>query len=227
MKNKTIFSIIAIIAVLIGSFFLLQNKKMANTEKPFHKPLGNNCNWVRREFPISRISFYEEKCPSSAAELPTYFEGGDGKIMGTNPSFIGGKPYLVMEVLSKNPNQTPPQIMEQWLNKLNAKQKNDCSIQDANRIQDQYSGEAPYKVDHKERYEIYPKSELIKSIIDKLDGLPGDSAYDYLCGKEVGSGFEFSSPYFEFDDRSPSKYLFVHLSWNDQGPNIDLNTIRF
>ena len=227
-KKATMIGLITII-FLIGLYYFIDNrKKVDSTEQPFHAVLYKDCTWVRRQFPISGISFYEEKCPLSTAELSTYFESKDGKIMSTNASIINGQPYVVMEILNKDPSHTPLQVMQQqWFDKLNSKQKTDCSIQDANQIQSKYSGEAPYNVDHKIRYNISVKPEVKKSIMDKFNGIPTDSAYDYLCGNTVGSLFDASSPYFEFDNRSPSKYLFVHLSWNDEGPNIDLNTIRF
>lgn len=70
------------------------------------------------------------------------------------------------------------------------------------------------------------KPSIVQGIIDKYDGIPGEPQYDYMCAHTVGSTFTSHSPYFEFDDRSPEKYLFVG-SYGQDGPPIDLNSIQF
>ena len=75
------------------------------------------------------------------------------------------------------------------------------------------------------RYKIAVNQKLFDAIYAKHGDAVG-SSYDYLCGHLVGAQCAARSPYFEFDDRSPRKYLFVGSLGADDPP-IDLNSMQF
>ena len=138
-----------------------------------------------------------------------------------------------METFSKQASQSPLEIMTEQLAKLTPEQQKTCQIQPADVQIDHSSNgasseiEMPHPTPHKTRYKIDVKPEIVQEIVSKYEGMPDSQKYDYLCGKVVGSPFAASTPYFEFDDRSPNKYLFVGSLGNDGSVLIDLNSIRF
>jgi hypothetical protein len=160
--------------------------------------------------------------------LDSYSENFQGNIIENNLlSSTTSKPIVLY---AKDPTQTPLQTIQTvWFSKLDPTQQSNCSIQDANHPVDPKNYyEEPHPTARKTRYEIAPKPATIQSIIAASEGdLPQNSNYDYLCGSIVGSSFESSPPYFEFDDRDPSKYLFIQSFGNGGGPPIDLNSISF
>jgi hypothetical protein len=138
-----------------------------------------------------------------------------------------------MQVFTKTATQAPIDVVNDWYNKLPPEQQNNCEIQEADEpIEYSSNGqpsnfEAPHRTPHKTRYKIGIKQAIVKKIESQYDGLPSGQHYDYLCGNIVGSQLTSASPYLEFDDRTPDKYLFVSSLGNDGSILIDLNSIRF
>jgi hypothetical protein len=227
-NKKILLSSLIVIIVLAGCRYMYTHQYIfwQKSEMPFHQT-RNACFWIKRTFPKSNISFYEQRCPFYQ-DARRYHENRDGKILQTRRN--DNTPHIFIELFTKNPSEDPQNIVrEKWFNKLTPQQQMDCEIQNADMRGsfDDYQMEGPYKTGHKTRYMIETKSEVIESILKKFEGLPDNPLYDYLCGNIVGSTLETYSPYFEFDDRSPDAYLFIQRGWNDEGPPIDLNTIRF
>jgi hypothetical protein len=77
---------------------------------------------------------------------------------------------------------------------------------------------------HKIRYKIDINPNLVQQIMEQSE--PGGTKYDYMCGNIVGTTFSGHPPYFEFDDRNQNEYLLVG-AYGQEGPLIDLNSIRF
>ena len=162
------------------------------------------------------------------------FDDPMGKVEGiwqgnTNVAFS-------IQVLAKDPNQSPRDIIEKYYAQLTPDQQKACEIQNGDEPLEYFSDGAlaghpmnqgdPHPTPHKTRLEIDLKPEVVKAIEDKFDGLPEDQAYDFLCGPVMGSYLEARPPYLEFDDRTPDKYLFVSSRGADDLP-IDLNSLRF
>ena len=120
--------------------------------------------------------------------------------------------------------------MKDWYAKLSSEQKKNCEIQDGDEpIQYFHDGtvmwtEDSHPMPHKAGYKIDIKPEISQKIFQNTE--PGETKYDYMCGHIVGTTLSGHPPYFEFDDRSPNKYLFVG-AYGFEGPMIDLNSIRF
>jgi hypothetical protein len=195
---------------------------------PTHEAF-KDCSWERSVFQKSGISFYLQNCKTQDPLSWTYSEGPDGKILRTND--LGSR--FTMETFAKLESQDPLDVMNETFSKLTPEQQKTCQIQSADEpIEYLPNGarsnfESPHPTPHKTRYEIAVKPEIVKGIADKYGGLPDNKQYDYLCGKTVGAPFAASTPYFEFDDRSPDKYLFVGSLGNDGSVLVDLNSIRF
>lgn len=189
---------------------------------------SKGCSWTKESFQKSGISFFLQTC-AGAKPLLTYSEDAAGRILRT--SELASR--FTMETRIKQESQSPLDVMTEQFANLTAEQQRTCQIQSAD-VPIEYlpngtrsSFESPHPTPHKTRYEIGIKQEIVQGIVDKYDGLPDSQQYDYLCGKVVGSPFAASTPYFEFDDRSPGKYLFVGSLGNDGSVLIDLNSIRF
>jgi len=194
------------------------------TELPTHKA-DEGCTWIKRTFSKKKISLFEQNCPTPAyASTWTYYEDADGRIMSLNSR--DGRDFPTIQLFTKEKGADPLDVVKkEWYSKLTPEQQKACEIQNADR--DSTLSEAPRKTAHKTRYEIDLKPEVSKEIVDKFQGLPSGREYDFLCGDVVGTYFYSAPPYFEFDDRSPDKYLFVRSFGNDGGPLIDLNSIQF
>jgi hypothetical protein len=162
-----------------------------------------------------------------------FYEDLEGQVMRMTNDLHDDRRVLTMELFSVKDNRTPIETMNDSYAQLTLEQQKNCQIQNADEPL-QYSSngtpldfESPHPTPHKTRYKIDIKQEIVQGIADKYGGLPDGQQYDYLCGKVVGSPFAASTPYFEFDDRSPNKYLFVGSLGNDGSALIDLNSIRF
>jgi hypothetical protein len=194
---------------------------------PTH-PAPKGCSWERASFQKSGISFYLPIC-TETKPLLTYSEDQSGRIMRAGKLASA----FTMQVFTKQESQSSLAIMEDWFTKLSPEQQKNCEIQIAD-VPIEYlpngtrsDFESPHPTPHKTRYKIDVKPEIVQEITNKFDGVPDSQEYDYLCGKVVGSPFVASTPYFEFDDRSPGKYLFVGSLGNDGSVLIDINSIRF
>jgi hypothetical protein len=195
---------------------------------PTHAP-SEGCSWERKIFQKSGISFYVQDCKALDPLSWNYSEDSDGKIVRTND--LASR--FTMETFTKRESQAPMDVMKEKFSELTSAQQKACQIQSADEPIEYLSNgtrsnfESPHPTPHKTRYEIAVKPEIVKGVEDKYGGLPDSQQDDYLCGKVVGSPFVASAPYFEFDDRSPDKYLFVGSLGNDGSVLIDLNSIRF
>jgi hypothetical protein len=193
-----------------------------------------NCTWTKRTFSRKGISFFEQNCPTPAhASYWIFYEDLDGRVMRMTNDPHDDRRLLTMELFTDRGGRAPTDIMNELYAKLSSEQQKKCEIQNADEPL-QYSSngtqldfEGPHPTPHKTRYKIGIKPEIVQGIADKYDGLPNGQQYDYLCGQAVGSPFVASEPYFEFDDRSPDRYLFVGSLGNDGSVLIDLNSIHF
>jgi hypothetical protein len=194
---------------------------------PTHEAF-ENCFWSKRAF--SKMTLFEQSCPNSSAQA-TLSENQDGTITEiVDPKSLYN---FKIQPFTKDIGVNPIDVVKEWYEKLTPEQKKTCEIQNADEALQHFSDgrlmvtEDPHPTAHKTRYKIDIKPEIIKQILDKYGGTPGSgSGYDYLCGHLVGTSWSAHPPYFEFDDRSPSKYLLVG-SYGFDGPSIDLNSIRF
>lgn len=219
--HKNLYIFVTILIVVIVSFLLISKSlKVTNT------PLGE-CRLIKKSFSIKDFSFNEIGCNSKTYQDPRYYrEDSNGNVQMLRKD--DNTQVLVIEILDKEASKEPFELLrESYFNKLNQRQTEQCEIREIGTTKENTMRKDLKKDIHKTRYEIVPKKEVVKILIDKYDGLAPNSEQDYICGKLVGSPLDVSSPYFEFDDRSPSKYLFIHLTWNDDGPNIDLSSFKF
>jgi hypothetical protein len=232
-KNFVIVIIVTVVTVtLLITYRWQDNIRLGLTygwdNLPTHASL-ETCTWERKTFQQSGISFYLQTCKTKNPLSWTYSEDSGGKIVRTNDL----SSRFTMEAFTKQQSQSPLDIVTEQFAKLTSEQQKTCQIQSADEPIEylpngtQSSFESPHLTPHKTRYEIGVKPEIAQRIVDKYDGLPSDQQCDYLCGKVVGSQFRSSTPYLEFDDRSPGKYLLVGSLGNDGSVLIDLNSIRF
>ena len=194
---------------------------------PTHAP-QKNCSWTKKTFDKGGISFFLQSCPGPNTPW-LYSERSQGEILRTND----GSQLSTFRLFEKQESQTPLNVVNQWFARLSPEQQKSCSVQPADEpveyLKDgsQSTIERPHRTTHKTRYRIAITAEVIQDVSNEFDGLPTGTKYDFLCGPDVGSKFTSYPPYFEFDDRSPSKYLFVSSLGNDDSILVDLNSIRF
>ena len=197
---------------------------------PTHDP-NPNCAWIKRSFVRSGITALVQDCPNSKLGV-VISEDPDGTIIETvkvAPSY-----KFTMQILAKDKASDPLDVVKGWYAKLTSEQQKICEIQNADRpLQYFFDGrlmqtEEPHPTSHKTRYKIDISRKIVKEIFDKYDGDPGGgSERDYACGNLVGTSWSDYPPYFEFDDRSQEKYLFVGSYGQGGQPDIDLNSMRF
>jgi hypothetical protein len=194
---------------------------------PTHAP-QKTCSWTKETFDKSGISFFLQSCPGPNTPW-LYSEDSQGEILRTDEE----SQLLTFKVLKKPDSETPLAVVDEWFAKLSPEQKALCSVQSVDEpveyLKDgsQSTIERPHPTAHKTRYRIAITPKIVQDVGNKFGGLPTGTKYDFLCGPDVGSKFTSYPPYFEFDDRSPSKYLFVGSLGNDDSILIDLNSIRF
>lgn len=194
---------------------------------PSHAP-NSDCHWSNQVFLMKGISFFLQVCPGESPEnIISYSQNSNGNIIGTDPLSTSTTDTIVE--YAKSATETPFDVIKTvWFAKLSYMEQSKCSIQNADQPVTQFSDEAPHPTPHKTRFEIAPSPTTVNQILEASGGnLPTGWQYQYLCGPIVGSPFDAKSPYFEFDDRSPTKYLFIQSFGNDGGPAIDLNSISF
>jgi hypothetical protein len=120
--------------------------------------------------------------------------------------------------------------VREWYAKLTPDEQKVCKIQDADEPVGHFSDEKirwtenPHPMPHKTRYKIDITPEVSQKIMQNSE--PADPRYDYICGHLVGTTSTGHPPYFEFDDRNPSKYHLVG-TYGQEGPLVDLNSIQF
>ena len=194
---------------------------------PTHDAAADS-SWVKETF--SKITLFEQGCPDLPAEWQLS-ESLDGSTLATKESSYGYS--FKLQLFAKNAAQKPSDIMKVWYAKLTPEQQQKCAIQNADEPVDHLSDskllwtENPHRVPHKARYKIDIRPDILKQIENKYNGDPGDAPdRDYMCGHIVGTTWSGHPRYFEFDDRSPDKYLLVG-TYGLEGPPIDLNSIRF
>lgn len=155
------------------------------------------------------MGIYEQQCQNPWFTLS---ESSENKIIGSsnrNPEYT-----ISIELLSKEASTEPLEEVKSWYEKLAPEQKENCEIKRMT------------PVAHKVRYTISVREEVLSGITQNLTELPGKKQYDYLCGLVVGAPLTSHQPYFEFDERSVEKYIFVS-SYGQDEPPIDFETIRF
>jgi hypothetical protein len=199
----------------------------AQGDRPTHDP-ATDCSWIKKTF--SKITLFEQGCPDIPSEWQLS-ENQDGSVLATSETKYGYS--FKLQVFGKDAARKPSDVMQEWYAKLTPEQQQKCSVQHADEPVDHLPDgkllwtENPHPIAHKTRYKIAIRPEIIKQISDEYGGDPGDAPdRDYLCGRIVGTTWSGHPPYFEFDDRSPSKYLLVG-TYGLEGPPIDLNSLRF
>ena len=250
VKKIAVFLLLGIVVVLlIVTGLSVRYHERANlllTYGPIDLPTFDaypDCTWIKRTFSKKGISFFQQDCPSAPyANDEFYFEDNAGTIERGFADDSNGqvRAYPQIELFNKAKSETPHDVLKkEYYDKLTPTQQQNCEIRNADRPLEyfkasQSKGKAmneaePNPTPHKTRYEIAIKSSVLQAILDKNNGdNPGSKAgYDYLCGNVVGSQFESFPPYFEFDDRSPDKYLFVHSYGLEFDEMIDLDSITF
>ena len=148
---------------------------------------------------------------NNQAGHPLVLSDTDQKIVG---KWVTNADYeFVIAVFEKASTQEPTDVVKGWYEKLTPEQQKSCEIQDADEPLQYFQNgqvmwtEDPHPVQHKKRYKIDVRREISQKLLQNVEF--GDTSYDYLCGREVGSTLSEHVPYFEFDDRSPNKYLFI------------------
>lgn len=232
-KKITVVGLLILLVGLGASIFLWQKTDPASNrdsdDLPKHEA-DSGCVWTKRVFSMKGISFFEQDCPPGRNPSWVYSEDSEGRVI---QAISGDEQKLVtMELFTKDKNLSSLDVVKkEWYEKLTPEQQSKCEIQNADRpilylaTGASYWTEEPHPMIHKVRYKIDLKPEVAQGIMEKNGHMPG-SQYNFLCGETVGSHFSSHPPYFEFDDRSPDKYLFVR-SFGFDGPLIDLNSIRF
>jgi hypothetical protein len=235
MKRRALVVVIGLLCVgLISAFNFRDNihnlLAYGTGDWPTYEP-GKNCKWVKTNFQKAGLTAFIDDCTDGETMS---FDDSSGKVEGiwhgnTNVAFS-------IQVLAKDSKQSPRDIIEQYYAGLTPQQQKNCEIQNEDEPLEYFSdgelaGQPMNEADthptpHKTRFKIDLKSEVVKAIENKFDGLPEDQAYDFLCGHERGSQIEVRPAYLEFDDRTPDKYLFVSSRGQDDPP-IDLNSLRF
>jgi len=192
---------------------------------PTHEA-DEHCSWVRQTF--SQLSFFKQECPGVPYD---FVENDKGTLVQTQETKYGYS--FKLELFTRAGSETPQDVMKAWYAKLTPEQRKVCEIQSVDEPVTYFPDgkpnfhQRPNPTEHKTRYAIGIKSDVWQQITEKYGGDPGSSAgYDYMCGHEVGTTWGSYPPYFEFDDRSPEKYLLVG-SYAFEAPPIDLNSIRF
>ena len=155
------------------------------------------------------------------------------KVLGrwqTNPVYV-----FTIQVLSKDLNQKPSDVVNNYYSQLTPDQKRKCRIQGVDQPIEYFSDgalagqpinlEDPHPTQHKTRLGIRLKTDIMNKILDE-DGPISGPPYDFLCGRIMGATFGTRPPYLEFDDRTPDKYLLVGSRGVDDPP-IDLNSLQF
>ena len=250
VKKIAVFLLLGIIVFLLILIGLsVRNHERLNlllTYGPIDLPTFEaypDCTWIKRTFSKKDISFFQQDCPSPPyANDEFYFEDNAGRIERGFADDSNGqvRAYPQIELFNKAKSETPYDVVKkEYYDKLTPAGQPNCEIRNADRPLEYFKavqgkGKAmneaePNPTPHKTRYEIAIKSSTLQAILDKTNGdNPGSNAgYDYLCGNVVGSKFESFPPYFEFDDRSPDKYLFLHSYGLEFDEIIDLDSITF
>jgi hypothetical protein len=200
---------------------------------PTHEPPSVSCPWKREVFKNAGLSAFLGNCIDKRAYDPTngyamVFSDSNKEIIGT---WVTNSSYeFTIQVFDKTASENPLDVVKGWYAELTSDQQKVCTIQNADEPVDHFSNgtinwtEDPHPEQHKTRYKIDIKPEISQQIMANSE--PGDPKYDYMCGHLVGTTFSGHPPYFEFDDRSPDKYLMVG-TYGPEGPLLDLNSIRF
>ena len=230
-NRKSLYLLLPILLLSFGAYVLRGDIQRVLTygwnDWPTHDA-AEGCTWTKRTF--SKIVLFEQKCSESPLQSSLH-ENNDGFVIQTPPTKYGYS--FKLQLFDKSTNESPSDVVKEWYAKLTSDQQKVCEIEDANEPVDHFNDgmlhwtENPHPMPHKTRYKIAVKLDVIRQITDKYGGDPGSgSGYDYMCGHQVGTTWSGHPPYFEFDDRSPDKYLFVG-EYGFEGPPIDLNSIRF
>jgi hypothetical protein len=233
MKRRALVVVIGLLFVgLISAFYYRDDIHSLLAFGPGNWPTyepGKDCKWVKTKFQKAGLTAYVDDCTNSNVMT---FNDASGKVEGTwqgntNVAFT-------IQVLSKDPSQSPRDIIEKYYARLTSDQRKACEIQNEDQPLEYYSSGAlagqpmneadPHPTLHKTRLKI-DLTKNFQNIIESNDAL-GDPKYNYLCGHDTGSPLESRPPYLEFDDRTPDKYLFVSSRGADDPP-IDLNSLRF
>ena len=208
-----------------GIFDLLADNQ---GDRPTYEP-GKDCKWVKTNFQKAGLTAYVDDCTNGNVMT---FNDASSKVEGTwqGNTNVG----FTIQVLPKDPSQTPRDIIEKYYARLTPDQQKACEIQNEDEPLEYFSDGAlagqpmneadPHPTPHKTRLIIYLRKSTRDTIMAN-DGI-GDPKYNFLCGHVMGSYLESRPPYLEFDDRTPDKYLFVSARGQDDPP-IDLNSLRF
>lgn len=232
MKKNTKVWIAVLFLLVLGTAYYLRTDignffAFGLNNWPTHSA-NEGCSWIERNF--SQITLFEENCAHSSSRA-TLSENQAGDILQTKETEFGYS--FKLQLFSKSPTQEPLEVVKEWYSKLTPEQQNVCEIQNPDKDLEYFpngqlkSTEGPHPTDHKIRYKIDVKQAVLDEIFAQYDGDPGGSPErDYMCGLQLGTTWGAYPPYFEFDDRTPNKYLLVGTFGVD-GPSIDLNSLRF
>ena len=178
---------------------------------------SRGCQWEKLDFPKNKISLYFQNCPNSPTKVFETKQGSIGLQISKNSTVDSA-----IEIFDKKVKETPDSILKKMFSKLNPEQQKICTTKEIITPLDQSNINQPYVVPHKIRYQIVPNEEWFKT----NQGKNMSSTEEFPCGKG-NSAIDARGNYYEFDDRSASRYIKINLLNNDEGPAIDLNTIRF
>jgi hypothetical protein len=227
-RKKRVYAILASVAiVIIGLAWHSDVQNMLAYgwgEWPTHASF-EGCSWTKKTF--SKIALFEQSCSDPSLQSPLG-ENSDGTLVQTQPTKYGYS--FKLQLFTKSSSESSLEVLNDWYAKLTPDEQKVCEVQDADEPIDHFSDgradwtENPHPMPHKTRYKIDIKPEIAQKIMQNSE--PADQKYDYMCGHLVGTTFASHPPYFEFDDRDPTKYLLVG-AYGQEGPLIDLNSIQF
>jgi hypothetical protein len=228
--NKYLLLIIGVAMVAWTTFYLrpqiIDIAMYGWNDWPSHEA-DAGCFWSKKSF--LALAFFQQECPELPASMQWHFsENKDGSIVRTDETKYGYS--FKLQVFTKSVNESPMDVMQGLYAQLSPAEQTLCDIQDADEPVERFSDgrvhwtENPHPTFHKTRLKIDVNEVTRQEIMRKSE--PGDTKYDYMCGHDVGTTLAEHSPYYEFDDRSPNKYLMVG-SYGQEGPMIDLNSIHF
>lgn len=180
-------------------------------------PAAEGCKWIRRSFPTVGISFFDQSC---SKKIWSYQSAGN-----TINRVTGARAVKTFTLFSKPKEESPIDVVNSWFEKLSQEQKQRCEVFQVPMDKSDTHNSAQLRF--KSRFKIDIKKSIVDQATQNGEHMPLTDELDFACGADIGSNFNASRPYFEFDSRSPAKYLLVSSLGNDGSVVVDLDTIRF
>ena len=129
-------------------------------ERPTYEP-GKDCKWVKTNFQKAGLTAFVDNCTSGN---PMSFRDASGEIDGHGKATYGSVGFSI-RVLSKDPNQSPRDIIEKYYAEITPDQQKACEIQNEDEPLEYFSDGAlagqpmneadPHPTPHKTRLNIY------------------------------------------------------------------------